>query len=205
MKNKSLYIYGGLIVVIVLSILLFNYSNEKSPDDIAIAPNTSMPDDDVHKGLGQDMPSSGNVRGEFMDKFNNLKNKFAENPQDTAVAKEFAIILSQAHRKPQAMEIYNDIIKQDPTRADIYLLLGFEYYGMQDYNNAEIMTKKVVELQKDNAQAQYNLGAINLAKGNKDEAKRIWMEVIDKYPGTEAAEFAKSSLDGLSGNSQIES
>ena len=61
MKNKSLYIYGGLVVVIVLLIFLFNYSNEPSPDDIAIAPDTAIPDDDVHKGLGKDMPSSDPV------------------------------------------------------------------------------------------------------------------------------------------------
>lgn len=198
MKTKSLYIYIGAVVIILASILIFNSTNEQPKENTETVPETNMPNDDVHKGLGKDSPSKSNVRADFMERYNELKNKYAENPSDTSIAKEYAIMLSQAHRKGQAIEIYENILKLDPARADVILMLGYEYYEINDLTKAEEMTRKVISMEKDNAQAQFNLGAILFAKGKPDEAKRIWTDIINNYPGSEAATVAKNALGKIS-------
>lgn len=205
MKNKSLLIYISAVVVIVATILIFNSAGGEETVPATQEQSSNMPDDDIHKGLDGQMPSAGNVRGDFMEKYNDLKNKYGTDPNDTTVAKEFAIMLSQAHRKPQAVEIFNNILEKAPARTDILLLLGYEYYEMKDYDKAEEMTQKVLKYKKDNAQAKYNLGAISLAKGNKEEARKIWHDVMEKHPGTDAAKFAENSLRAMMGQTGEES
>lgn len=199
MKGKSLYIYLGAVIIIVAAIFIYDSLSGGNPVTVADTQSSGMPNDDIHKGLGGDAPSAGNVKSEFMQRYNNLKEKYNSNPKDTAVAKEYAMILSQAHRKPKAIEIFNDIIKIDPSRTDILLMLGFEYYGMQDYEKAEKVTAQLLKYDKDNAQAKYNLGAINLAMGKTETARKYWKEVVEKHPGSEAARYAEDSLGELEG------
>ena len=202
MKTKSLYIYLGAVVIILAAILIYNSASDKPAEVSTETPGNNMPNDDVHKGLSDDVPNKSNVRGDFMERYTELKNKYAENPKDTTVAKEYAIMLSQAHRKGQAIEIYENILSMDATRADVILMLGYEYFETNDLVKAEEMTRKVLSIKKDNSQAQFNLGAILMAKGKPDEAKKIWKEIIKKYPGSEAATVAKKALDKMSEKTQ---
>ena len=68
---------------------------------------------------------------------------------------------------------------------------------MSEFDKALATTNKILELDKDRTEAVYNLGAIAAAKGDLDKAKEIWSGLVQKYPGTRAAEIAKSALDKL--------
>ena len=53
------------------------------------------------------------------------------------------------------------------------------------------------ELFPDDVMVQYNLGAIEATKGNKDKAREIWEKLINSHPNDKTTELAKNSLKKL--------
>ncbi len=198
MKTKALYIYAGAIVIVLISILLFSQKTSDTLTEKEATENQKMPDDEIHNPhKGMDMPSAENIRPDFMDRYKELKEIYAANPGDTASAREFASMLSQAHKKGQAIEIYLGILKINPERTDILMALAYEYYETKQLDNAEFTTMRILELNSSNTQALYNLGSIAIARGDTSKAMNIWQDLKRDYPASEAAEFAENSLSKL--------
>lgn len=198
MKTKAIYIYSGAIIIIILAIFLISQQPEESGVQDEIAENKEMPDDGVHNPHnGMDIPNAQNIRPDFMERFNELKGITESNPEDTASAREYASMLSQAHRKGQAIEMYLKILKQDPERTDLLMALAYEYYETQQLENAEDVTNRIIDLNPDNSQAQYNLGSIAIARGDTSRARLVWEKLINNYPDSEAADVATNSLSKL--------
>ena len=111
MKIKPLYIYTIGIVVIVF-ILVFFSSNDDSTKTESQSLTEQIPDDDIHKNLnppGDNSPSSNNVRDNFKQQLDKLKKIIDENPNDTAKVREYAEMLSAAHKSQEAIDYYNKI------------------------------------------------------------------------------------------------
>lgn len=214
MKIRPLFIYLGLFVVTVLLIVLFSGSPEKTADPHAGMNQGAIPDDDIHKGMnegtmpdddihkgmsmgGNSAPGSGNVSSQFKDKIESLKTKIAENPDDTASVRIYAEMLASAHQSDKSVDLFKSILEKDPSRVDIMLTLSFIEYNRGKYEEAGNYTEKILKIEPLNAEAFYNKGAIEAAKGNKEKAKEIWQDLISKIPQTEAANLAKSSLQRL--------
>ncbi|MBN1300098.1 MAG: tetratricopeptide repeat protein [Melioribacteraceae bacterium] len=196
MKIRSLYIYVTAIIVVLGGIFIFNTITQTSPPEATVNFHQNMPDDDIHRGDGEN-PSKGNVRSDFMRKYNELKEYVANNPDDTAKVLEFANMLSQAHRKDQAIVLFNSILDKDPARVDVMFALGYEYYQLKEFDKAEDITREIIAVNKDEVQAHYNLGAIAIARGDTTEARSVWLNLSQKYPGTDAAKMADQSLKAL--------
>ncbi|MFH1196818.1 MAG: tetratricopeptide repeat protein [bacterium] len=199
MKIKPLYIYiTGFILIIVL-LVVFTSGGDK-PVDGKTAMEKQMPDDDVHKGMnmdGNDQPSKSNVIEAARQRMDSLRLEFEKNPDDTVTVKRYAEMLSAGHQPDKALELLQSILKKDSKRVDILLAVTFVYYNQRDFQKAEEYTNKVLAIDKNHHEANYNLGAIAAAKGENDRAKRIWQDVIKKYPGTDVAKLAESSLQQL--------
>lgn len=45
--------------------------------------------------------------------------------------------------------------------------------------------------------ANYNIGAIEATKGNKEKAREIWNKLINNNPADKISELAKSSMSKL--------
>ena len=71
------------------------------------------------------------------------------------------------------------------------------YYNQGDFNSAEQIVSEVLDYDKNNREAKYNLGAIAASKGDKEKAERIWEELIIKYPETEISKMARESIKNL--------
>lgn len=197
MKIKPLFLYLGSILIIVLVILIVDSGNSStSSNKLETDQQSQMPNDDIHQNLGN-APGSGNVSKEFKEKMSKLKTEYESNPSDTINSKEYARLLAAAHEPEKSVDVYNSILTIDPERNDIRLELATVYYNLQQYNNAKSEILKVYEEEPNSPGVQYNLGAIEAALGNIDKAKSIWQDVINKYPDSEAAEIASTSLKSL--------
>lgn len=197
MKIKPVYIYLSIFVVAVLIIVTTsNTSNQVNNDAID---SQAMPDDEIHKGLqNQTAPGKGNVASNIIHQMEMLKKAVEENPNDTVQVKKYAELLASAHNPQKAVELYKSILVKDPNRIDILLGITFAYYNMRDMDNAEVYTKKVLSIDKNNLEANYNLGAIEAGRGNKAKAKEIWENVIKKFPNSSVAQIAENSIKSLS-------
>ncbi len=201
MKFRIAYLYIILAVGVVITLIFLAGGNDTNTEPVAgNIENQQMPNDDIHKGLGNpggSNPSKSNVSQEFYQKMDMLKKEVEANPTDTAKIKEYADFIAAAHKPDQAIPYYEKILKIDPKRNDVLFSLSMLYFGRQDYNKAEEYTNRILDNDKDNTQAMYNLGAIAASKGDKARAREVWQRLVSEYPGTEAAELAKSSLEKL--------
>ncbi len=195
MKIKPLYIYlVAFALVITIIVITSNNGNETSKKSIT---DKEMPEDEIHKGMrppSSDSPSGGNVSDQAKHQLEMLEKSYVENPTDTSKAKLYADMLVAAHSPAKAIPVYNSIISKDPERIDILLGLTLANYKLQNWNECETLTKRILEIDKDNPEANYNLGAIEASRGNIEKARKIWEEVIRKYPKSDAARIANTSI-----------
>jgi TolA-binding protein len=75
--------------------------------------------------------------------------------------------------------------------------LALAYYDKQKFDKALDLTKGILRLEPKSTKAQYNLGAIYATQGNKEEAKKVWQQLIESAPGSEDAGRAKESMKQL--------
>lgn len=195
MKIKTVYIYVGTFILFIAIIVLFSSNKEGSA--VPGQQTAEMPNDEVHKDLqppGSEAPSKSNVKQDAVAKMKALEEEVEKNPNDTSAAKQYADMLAVGHQPDKAIELYEGILKKNPKRIDIMLQLTYVYFNKGDLDMAENYTNRILEIDKSNQYASYNIGAIAAARGNTDKAKNIWFEVSKKFPGTEVGDMAKHAI-----------
>ncbi len=201
MKIKALYIYGFVSLLVVVGIVLTSVlSTSTSEINDPHAGLNMMPQDDVHQGLnspGGEQPGKSNVRKEFLERMETLKNSYEENTSDTTVAKEYADFLASAHGQKKAMELFYNILQYDPNRTDILMRLSLLHYQNGEIDKTRELTDKVLKINPDQPEANFNLGALAFEEGNKEKASEIWNDVIKRFPEHRVAQMAKESLQQL--------
>lgn len=194
MKFKPVYIYIIVFIAFIVGIVLFSTNNSNNDKSIA-----KMPEDDIHKSLQNEggSPSKDNVMESAIKRLDELKKAYDASPTDTLKIREYADMLTMAHKPTEAITLYNKILAVDGKRIDVLLQLTFLHYNNGDFDKAESFTKKILSIDKNNFLADYNLGAIEAAKGNNAKAKVIWENVIKKYPNADIANIADQSIKQL--------
>ncbi len=197
MKFKISYVYIIVIAAAIIGIILFNQPESSHKTEAEIS-NQQMPNDDVHKGLANEKSHSKmDVKDDAVQKMEKLKADYEKNPSDTAKIRVYADFLTVAHHQDEALELYKKIMKIDKKRTDILFVMAYINFGKQNINEAERITDQILSIDKNNLQAQYNVGAIAATRGNKEKAKQIWNKIIKENPNTETAEVAASSIKNL--------
>ncbi|MCX8010729.1 MAG: tetratricopeptide repeat protein [Ignavibacteria bacterium] len=201
MKLKIGYIYPAIIIIAVVLLIVFTNKSDKpdSKTNLDEISSQQMPDDEIHRGLKSEggTPSSMNVSKEFQRMMEKLKTSVEQNPNDTVKLKEYADLLSASHKVDEAIPLYEKILKKDAKRTDVLLALSLAYYNKQDFTQAENYTKKILQIDKNNNQAMYNLGAIYATRGENDKAKKIWEDLEKKNPNNEIGKLARNSIEQL--------
>jgi len=199
MKFKPIYLYGILVAVVVIILLVVSQTSNKKKVNVDIT-NKQMPMDDVHKKLNNGMmqdPSGSNVSEEVKHKIDVMKKDVDANPNDTLKMREYADFLAAAHKPEEALLYYQKIIDKDKKRKDIYFAITFVHYTKGDLVKAEEVTQTMLQIFPGDPMANYNLGAIEATKGNKEKAREIWTKLIKENPTDETSQLAKNSLSKL--------
>jgi tetratricopeptide (TPR) repeat protein len=153
----------------------------------------NMPDDSIHKNLFQNTtPSKENVSDAFRNKLHELEMKFKANPSKVEIAEELADFYLAAHQNEKAIDIYEKFRNQ--LSLDALFNLTLAYYNSKNLKKAEEITRFILKKKPDEYRAIFNLGSIKASMGEKEEAKKYWNEVINRYPKTEEAKKAKEFL-----------
>jgi len=197
-KIKPVYIYIFALLSIIIGIIIIGPGNSEPQISANIA-GKNMPEDDIHKNMNPmgNEPSRSNVSQSFKHQLEMLKKAYEGNPEDTVKAKAYAEVLASAHMTEQAIPILEKILLKGPKRTDILLGLTLMHYNASRIDKAEEYTNIILSFDKDNREANYNLGAIAATRGDKSKAKLIWEKIIDRYPESEAAKLAAESLKRL--------
>ena len=199
MKFKPIYLYGLVAAIAIITLIIVSQTtgDEKVAGDIS---NKEMPMDDVHKNLNKGMmdnPTGANVSEEVKHKLDVMKKDVDANPNDTLKIREYADFLAAAHKPDDAIVYYQKILDKDKNRKDVYFALTFVYYNQKNLVKAEEVTLQMYKLFPNDPMVNYNLGAIEATKGNKDKAREIWNNLVKNHPNDKTSELAKNSLNKL--------
>ncbi len=195
-KIKPLYIYLiGIILTVIIFYFITQDTSQTTPAPGNITGN-QMPQDQVHKGL-QQPPGASNVMPEVMQKMEEMKKDVDAHPNDTLKVKQYADFLAEAHQKDKALVYYQKILNIDPKRKDVLFTVAYINYSNRNFDEAEKDLKQILNIDKRNVQAYYNLGAIAASKGDKVKAEQIWTKLIMEFPNSSLAQRAKESITQL--------
>ncbi|MGQ9917765.1 MAG: tetratricopeptide repeat protein [Bryobacteraceae bacterium] len=75
--------------------------------------------------------------------------------------------------------------------------MGRACYQAGDTECATATTSRVLELEPENPDALYNLGAIHANSGRKDLARRYWERAVRAAPASESGRMAAAALGKL--------
>ncbi len=196
MKIKPLYLYGTLVLLALIFLVIFATGGPHETTSPHPDMSKQMPDDELHRGLSPHS-SMGMVNEEIKRKMELYNQAIQDNPDDTLSMREYADLLNAAHKPDEALTLYNNILNKDSKRTDIRFTTAIIYYLKQDYDTAEKLMREILDYDKDNERALYNIGAVELARGNNEKAANIWHDVIKKAPNSDAADAARTSLKDL--------
>ena len=94
------------------------------------------------------------------------------------------------------IDIFAEMVKQQPTDAMIWYGLGSEYFKVERWSEATDALQKVVQLNPDYTAAYQMLGTAFLTQGKLEEARRVWTEGIEAANRTGAWK-ARQHMEGL--------
>jgi tetratricopeptide (TPR) repeat protein len=200
MKFKPIYLYGLIAIIAIAVLIIVSVQENSNPTEVSISNDQTMPDDDVHKQLKNQMstsPGKENVSEDYKRKMAELEQAIKNNPNDTIALKNYADYLSASHKMNEAISHYEKILEINPKRSDVYFALALIYYNKQDFVKCEQVNKKVLSFDPSNQMALYNIGAIAATQGNKEKAKEFWNKVVSIDENSETAKLAKESLGKL--------
>jgi tetratricopeptide (TPR) repeat protein len=110
------------------------------------------------------------------------------------------IMLRRQGKLEEALATADQYLSKNPNpriRSKILANKGNIYIEMRDLGKAEASFRKALSVYPENLPAMVNLGIVLFHRGARDEAKRIFMDVLAKDPQQAAA---RNYLDKLSGS-----
>ena len=92
-------------------------------------------------------------------------------------------------------ELYNALIKLvGPRLASMYYRTGYSAYKQKDYDTAITDLTAAYQYDSTNGDALFYLGNCYYEKGNTDQAKKIYDQVINDFPGTRKASNSEAKI-----------
>ena len=113
------------------------------------------------------------------------------------------LLLDRAHARFQAGQYWETIddlnraIERKPGRADLYVYRGSAYRYVDAPTMARENLRRALELDPDNVEAQFELGALARLQGDTADARDRWMAVIRQAPETGLAQAARENLQQM--------
>ncbi len=167
MKIKSVFIYLGIFVVIVLAIILID--NSKSSEKSANVAKTEMPNDAIHqRAMGkmpndaihgkakENGPSKADVLPRYYKRLDSLSKAFTKNPTDTALGLEYAHYLAAGHQTDKALNVYDQLLKVAPNSKSILMEASYLAFQGKDYDKSQKFVEKIVKNDPNDMNTRYN-------------------------------------------------
>ena len=92
-------------------------------------------------------------------------------------------------------ELYNSLVKLvGPRMAAMYYSSGYSAYKKQDYDTAVTALTAAYQYDNTNGDALFYLANCYYEKGDTDQAKKIYDQVINDFPGTRKASNSEAKI-----------
>ncbi len=109
-----------------------------------------------------------------------LKKALALNPPNAAdVRQAMAQDLVYAQRFPEALQIYQDLVADDPSDAQSYLRMSQIYRTQRKFTDARTASDKALAIDPANVEIRYNQVSILEAEGKTQQAIQTLKDILD--------------------------
>jgi tetratricopeptide (TPR) repeat protein len=104
-------------------------------------------------------------------------------------------LVDRNERLPEALKLIKEAVDLRPTDGFIVDSLGWAYYRLGDYKNAQATLERAVELEPADAEITSHLGDAYWQGGRRDEARLQWRRALDLNPAADLAKAITVKLD----------
>lgn len=108
------------------------------------------------------------------------------------VLQDQAGVLKDEAKYQEAIETLQKSLAIKEEQPYAHNAIGWSYYGLKQYDQAEVSFRRATELKSDYADAYYGLGEVLEAKGKTDDARQAYQTAVEH-----GSSFAKDALDKL--------
>ena len=186
-KNGVALITGAAVVAVLLTTInAFRRSPSPGPEGHQrIVAAASQPD------------SNEQVRLAFHAQVETLKARLTEDPANADLLLDIATQYHDGHKPTEAIPYYQDYLATNETNEQAWLDLASCFAELEDWQQAEAATRRLLEINPSNTSALYNLGAIRANVGDYDEARQLWEQISDHQSPADVARQAREALARL--------
>jgi tetratricopeptide (TPR) repeat protein len=154
------------------------------------------------KSHAKDFPPAYQVVGDFYVRMGDpdsaireFKEGIAKDPSRKATyQKDMISVLIGQHKRGEAAEINQQILKDNPNDSDARSLEAGFLLDKGDVTRALSELQAVATRSPDNAAARYNLGRANVARGEWEQARQSFQKAIEIHPDYMLARLALAQL-----------
>jgi tetratricopeptide (TPR) repeat protein len=127
---------------------------------------------------------------------NDLRKALALQPNQPSVMNYLGYsMVDRGDRLPEALQLIKGAVSQRPNDGYIVDSLGWAYYRMGDYKNAETTLEHAVELKPADPEINAHLGDAYWQGGRRDEARLQWHRALGLNPEPDLARAIEAKLD----------
>lgn len=149
----------------------------------------------VKRGASQQKgPSSGQPPMEMMEKIQELKASYKENPNNYGVLVQLGNSYFDIGRFDKAVRFYRKAVTLQKSSPEVLIDLGVAYFNASKADSALFFVKEALNVRHDHPQGLYNLGIIYYNMNQKDKAVETWQRLIDHHPDSREAQAARDFI-----------
>jgi len=174
--------FAGIIVLVF--VLLFASGAFDSP--------TATTTPGKNSAVQQNMPQGPSL--EDLNRVNQLRDFVTNNPSDKDKILELGHALMDNGFNDEAIVNYDKYLSFDPINPDVIIDKGVCYFNLQQYDKAEEVMLSGLKINPRHIIGTFNLGIVNLNKGDREKAKEWFQKVIELDPNSDYAQQAKQLL-----------
>lgn len=113
--------------------------------------------------------------------------KVTSAPVDIEAALKAADTLMNKQQYQEALDVYIDLAQVSPANGRVNRSLGVAYLQINDLDKSKEYFKKALSIEQNDIKALLGVGAVEWAKGSKDQAYEIYKQAANLDPSNQAA------------------
>ncbi|HSP05961.1 MAG TPA: tetratricopeptide repeat protein [Acidobacteriota bacterium] len=212
-KDNLVFLFGGVIVGIIVGVIIANYSAGSRQVPIMTAPAASVAEQQPQQQTGGGMmpgqqqqqlpeghpPINEETMKQEISRNVDILKKDPEN-QDANVA--LGNLYSDLQQFDKAMPYYEKAVARDQKNVNLITDLGTCYLRTNDFGKALELYNRSLSIDPNHFQTLMNLGIARMASGDRKGAAEAWEKVIQLYPDNPEAAQLRDAVKKLKENSQ---
>ncbi len=175
---------AGVVIASAIVVPLLMLENHHASAPAAVSSSSSA-------------PASSNSTAGRVHELKALEEELAKKPEHPPILLRMAQLSSDLGKPADAISYLKRLVKADPKNIDGRLELGRLLYENSDVQGSMRETAKILELNPNQVDALYNMGAIYANLNNPAAARTYWSRAVASDAGSDSGKRAREGLEKL--------